>query len=92
MTRDQILKFAQQVDLVDLRPNRSKSMRDIGLEVQDQCVSFAYLIIDHLATSEKPLKVSPVEYMKITEGKENLVGRPVIWTEWPTNGFKNEQN
>ena len=92
MTRDEILKYAQQAELVDLKPSKSKSMQDVDELIQGQCVAFAELIIGHLVTLDKPYKVSPVEYMKITEGKENLVGRPVIWTEWPINGFKNEQN
>jgi hypothetical protein len=32
----------------------------------------------------KPVKVSVNEFMMRVEGNEDLIGRPFIWTEWPT--------
>ena len=29
-------------------------------------------------------KVHPYEFLKAVEGKEEFVGMPVIWAEWPT--------
>jgi hypothetical protein len=30
------------------------------------------------------VRVSPQEFVRAVESKENLVGIPVMWTEWPT--------
>ena len=32
----------------------------------------------------KPVKVSVNEFMMRVEGNEDLIGKPFIWTEWPT--------
>ena len=32
----------------------------------------------------KPIKVSVNEFMMRVEGNEDLIGKPFIWTEWPT--------
>jgi hypothetical protein len=29
-------------------------------------------------------KVHPYEFLKAVEGKEDFVGMPIIWAEWPT--------
>jgi len=29
-------------------------------------------------------KVHPYEFLKAVEGKENLIGMPIMWAEWPT--------
>ena len=29
-------------------------------------------------------KVHPYEFLKAVEGKEEFVGMPIIWAEWPT--------
>lgn len=29
-------------------------------------------------------KVRPHEFLKAVEGKENLIGMPIMWAEWPT--------
>jgi hypothetical protein len=30
-----------------------------------------------------PARVSPLEFVTITLEKEHLVGRPIIWAQWP---------
>lgn len=30
-----------------------------------------------------PVKVSPLEFVEMTYEKEHLVGRPVVWAQWP---------
>lgn len=36
--------------------------------------------------SQKPqgVQVSPIQFVESTFGKGHLVGRPVIWAEWPS--------
>jgi hypothetical protein len=35
------------------------------------------------ALADLPAKVSPLEFVTITLEKEHLVGKPMIWAEWP---------
>lgn len=32
---------------------------------------------------QKPAQVSPLEFVTMTLEKEHLVGRPIIWAQWP---------
>jgi len=34
--------------------------------------------------SQEPVQVSPIQFVESTFGKGHLVGRPVIWAEWPS--------
>ena len=31
----------------------------------------------------KPVQVSPLDFVTMTLEKEHLVGRPIIWAQWP---------
>ena len=31
----------------------------------------------------EPVQVSPLDFVTITLEKEHLVGRPIIWAQWP---------
>ena len=35
------------------------------------------------ALAEQPAQVSPLEFVTMTLEKEHLVGRPIIWAQWP---------
>jgi hypothetical protein len=35
-------------------------------------------------------QVRPHEFLKAVEGKEEFVGMPIIWAEWPTKESSNE--
>lgn len=32
---------------------------------------------------QEPVQVSPLEFVTMTLEKEHLVGKPIIWAEWP---------
>ena len=32
---------------------------------------------------QEPVQVSPLEFVTMTLEKEHLVGRPIIWAQWP---------
>jgi len=35
-------------------------------------------------TAQKPVQVSVEVFVAIVEDKENLVGRPIVWAQWPS--------
>jgi hypothetical protein len=44
----------------------------------------------HAKLNEYPKnKVQPHEFLKAVEGKENLIGMPIMWAEWPTKEKNN---
>jgi hypothetical protein len=45
---------------------------------------FVLLCLRTRLAQHEPVRVSPQEFIRAVEGKENLVGMPVMWTEWPT--------
>ena len=32
---------------------------------------------------QKPVQVSPLEFVEMVREKEHLVGKPIFWAEWP---------
>jgi len=34
--------------------------------------------------SQEPVQVSPIQFVESTFGRGHLVGKPVIWAEWPS--------
>jgi len=32
---------------------------------------------------QKPVQVSPLEFVEMVMGKEHLIGNPIFWAEWP---------
>ena len=86
MTRDEILKLAQQAELASLGPTKNEHYKKLEETIQNQCLVFAELLFANWDNETKPAKVSPLEFVTITLEKEHLIGRPIIWAEWPTKG------
>ncbi len=38
---------------------------------------------DYRHIDQSPVKVPPLQFVEMTIEKEHLVGRPLIWAEWP---------
>lgn len=38
---------------------------------------------DYRHIDRQPVQVSPLQFVEMTLEKEHLVGRPLIWAEWP---------
>ena len=34
-------------------------------------------------TEQKPVQVSPLEFVEMVMEKEHLIGKPIFWAEWP---------
>ena len=86
MNRAEILKLAEKAELVSSGVSRSEHIRKVEETIQNQCLVFAELLFAHWDNESKPAKVSALEFVTITMEKEHLVGRPIIWAEWPTKG------
>jgi len=56
---------------------------------KDLCVNYAITevqrILEEALKQEQnwPIQVSIKEFVKAVEGKEDLIGRPVYWAQWP---------
>jgi len=40
-------------------------------------------IKEALETKDRPVQVSPLEFVEIVYEKEHLIGRPIVWAQWP---------
>ena len=41
-----------------------------------------------LEAKDEPVQVSPLEFVAMVMEKEHLIGKPIVWAEWPNK----EQN
>ena len=46
------------------------------------------IIKEALETKDRPVQVSPFEFVEIVYEKECLIGRPIVWAQW-SNKEKN---
>ena len=83
MNRKKILKLAEQAELVSLDQTKNKAFQEVKEIIENQTIHFAELLFEYWENEVKPKKVSPLEFVTITLEKEHLVGRPIIWAEWP---------
>ena len=37
-----------------------------------------------LEAKDNPVQVSPLEFVEMVMEKEDCIGKPIIWAEWPT--------
>jgi hypothetical protein len=40
--------------------------------------------------AQEPVQVSVEEFVHIVEDKEHLVGRPIVWAQWPSKEKNND--
>jgi len=53
---------------------------------QNALERFANLVAAH--EREKPVQVSPLEFVDAVLEKEHLVGKPLMWAQWPNKEKK----
>jgi len=46
------------------------------------------IIKEALETKDRPVQVSPLEFVEIVYEKEHLIGRPIVWAQWPNEEKK----
>lgn len=77
MNREEIIRMAREAG------GWTSSFHGRWVLYQDALERFANLV----AAREKPVQVSPLEFVTAVLEKEHLVGKPLMWTQWP-----NEEN
>lgn len=65
----------------------SKHVNDTIREIQDQVVCFAEMLIENINDVSDLKRVSVDEFKQIVSGKENMTGRPVIFSVWPVGNL-----
>ena len=50
---------------------------------QDLLMKAITAIKEALETKDRPVQVSPFEFVEIVYEKECLIGRPIVWAQWP---------
>lgn len=51
----------------------------------------AYRLGGHTLPVTDAVKVSPLDFVTMTLEKEHLIGRPLIWAEWPNPEDKSKE-
>jgi hypothetical protein len=78
MTRDDIFRMAVQAGA---RPSLAPELWDFWNIRNADLERFAALVAAHVR--EKPVQVSPLEFVEAVLEKEHLVGKPLMWAQWP---------
>jgi len=75
MNRDDIIRMAWKANLPSCHITHPKALE-----------RFASLVAAH--EREKPVQVSPLEFVTAVLEKEHLVGKPLMWAQWPNEEKK----
>jgi len=83
MTRDDIFRMAV---VAGAKPSHNPEEWDI-LKIRDTDLEhFAALVAAH--ERKKLVQVSPLEFVTAVLEKEHLVGKPLMWAQWPNEEKK----
>jgi len=83
MTKDETLRLALDT-LKEVREETFRLMRNgERLYSEDKVWSTIITIQEALETKDRPVQVSPLEFVEIVYEKEHLIGRPIVWAQWP---------
>jgi hypothetical protein len=89
MKREKILALSVKSGLlseIEVQSS-SKHVNDTIREIQDQVVCFAEMLIENINDVSDLKRVSVDEFKQIVFGKENMTGRPVIFSVWPVGNL-----
>ena len=88
MTKDETLRLALDT-LKEVREETFRLMRNgERLYSEDKVWSTIITIQEALETKDRPVQVSPLEFVEIVYEKEHLIGRPIVWAQWPNEEKK----
>ena len=83
MTKDEALRLALDT-LKEVRDETFRLLRNgEKLYAEDKVWSTIITIQEALETKDRPVQVSPLEFVEIVYEKEHLIGRPIVWAKWP---------
>ena len=83
MTKEETLRLALDT-LKEVREETFRLLRNgERLYSEDKVWSTIITIQETLETKDRPVQVSPLEFVEIVYEKEHLIGRPIVWAQWP---------
>ena len=80
MNREDIIRMAREARM----PYFYGTWKIANLDALER---FANLVAAH--EREKPVQVSPLEFVTAVLEKEHLVGKPLMWAQWPNEEKNN---
>jgi hypothetical protein len=79
MTKDEALRLAlEALEADELAMIQDKDGHMVYLK--DQAIT---AIKAALEAKDEPVQVSPFEFVEMVMEKEDCIGKPIIWAEWP---------
>jgi hypothetical protein len=82
MTKDEALRLA--LEALDTVSNLETSMNTQQKQLQAITVIKAALLSQSDGEAkDEPVQVSPLQFVEMVMEKEDCVGKPIIWAEWP---------
>jgi hypothetical protein len=82
MTQTEALRLALEALEEITRRNQS----DHQAEIAEEAIT---AIKAALEAKDEPVQVSPLQFVEMVMEKEHLVGKPIIWVEWPNKEKNN---
>jgi len=83
MTKDEAIRLALDT-LKEVRDETFRLLRNgEKLYSEDKVWSTIISVQEALETKDRPVQVSPLEFVEIVYEKEHLIGRPIVWAQWP---------
>ena len=75
MTKDEVLRLA--LEYVELVPDDRYNADHIDRDALITAIKAA------LEVKDEPVQVSPLQFVEMVMEKEDCIGKPIIWAEWP---------
>ena len=96
MTREDIIRMARDSGFLILKfDGEDEVMEGDGNCFQtDEIESFAELVAAHILSEleylpgRQPVQVPVAEFVEMVSEKEHLVGKPLVWAQWPNEELK----
>jgi|TARA_R110000822_G_scaffold103016_2_gene229526 hypothetical protein len=85
MTKDEVLRLALEA-LEGVLDDSSKVLEASisgGLYEVVQCRDAITAIKAALEAKDEPVQVSPLQFVEMVMEKEDCIGKPIFWAEWP---------
>jgi len=84
MTKDEALRLALYTIEYTFACSKNQLTTKTKREYdQDLLMKAITAIKEALETKDRPVQVSPFEFVEIVYEKECLIGRPIVWAQWP---------
>ena len=85
MTRDDIIRMAIDAGATSCANPDMWGILEISYENLER---FAALVAVHFEYLPGPVQVPVAEFVEMVMEKEHLVGKPLVWAQWPNEELK----